>query len=141
MGGVVIVSAKVNKPGRKHRLEWRHTASGSEGCTGLQWSGLDYPIKRSCWLLVNWCTDLRDQCWQYSVRRRQGVSMEQTVRVFDHHYFAQTTADLLKLRAEVQKLRVAIQLAEASMRRISLRARRRDGLNSFAPSAENQLHT
>ena len=67
--------------------------------------------------------------------------MEQTVRVFDHHYLVQTTADLLNLRAEIHKLRVAIRLAEASKRRNSLRARRRDRLNIFAPSAENQLHT
>jgi hypothetical protein len=67
--------------------------------------------------------------------------MERTIRVFDHHYLAQTTADLLKLRAELRKLRLAIRLAEASKRRNSLRARRRDSLNIFAPSAENQLHT
>jgi hypothetical protein len=67
--------------------------------------------------------------------------MEQTIRVFDHHYLAQTTADLLNLRAEAHKLRVAIQLAEASKRRNGLRARRRDRLSIFAPSAENQLHT
>ena len=73
--------------------------------------------------------------------RCQGVSMEQTVRVFDHHYLAQTTADLRNLRAELHKLRLAIQLAEASKRRNSLRTRRRDRLNILAPSAENQLHT
>jgi hypothetical protein len=67
--------------------------------------------------------------------------MEQTVRVFDHHYLAQTTAHLLNLRAELHKLRLAIQLAEASKRRHSLRARRRERLNILAPSAENQLHT
>ena len=67
--------------------------------------------------------------------------MAQTDRVFDHQYLAQTTADLLDLRAELHKLRLAIQLAEASKRRNSLRARRRDRLNAFAPSAENQLHT
>ena len=67
--------------------------------------------------------------------------MERTVRVFDHHYLAQTTADLLNLKAELHKLRLAIQLAEASKRRHSLKGRRRDRLDVFAPSAENQLHT
>jgi hypothetical protein len=67
--------------------------------------------------------------------------MAQTVRVFDHQYLAQTTADLRNLRAELHKLRLAIQLAEASKRRNSLRAGPRDRLNTFAPSAENQLHT
>ena len=71
----------------------------------------------------------------------RGLSMAQTVRVFDHQYLAQTTADLRNLRAELHELRLAIQSAEASKRRNGLRARRRDRLNTFAPSAENQLHT
>jgi hypothetical protein len=40
--------------------------------------------------------------------------MEKPVRVFDQQYLVQTTADLLNRRAEIQKLRAAIQSAKAS---------------------------
>ena len=41
--------------------------------------------------------------------------MERPVRAFDHQYLE--TADLLVLRAEIQKLRDSIRAAEASKRR------------------------
>jgi len=44
--------------------------------------------------------------------------MEQPVRAFDHQYLE--TADLLVLRAEIQKLRDSIRAAEASKRRAML---------------------
>jgi hypothetical protein len=40
--------------------------------------------------------------------------MEKPIPVFAQQYLLQTTADLLNRRAEIQKLRAAIQLAEAS---------------------------
>jgi hypothetical protein len=40
--------------------------------------------------------------------------MEQPVRAFDHQYLE--TADLLVLRAEIQKLKDSIRAAEASKR-------------------------
>jgi len=55
------------------------------------------------------------------VLRRQGLNMEQTVRVFDEQYLVRTTADLRNRRAEIQKLKDLIRAAEASKRSRSVR--------------------
>ena len=45
-----------------------------------------------------------------------GVKMEKSVRVFDEQYLAQSTAELLALKAEIQKLEDLIRVAEAAKR-------------------------
>ena len=47
--------------------------------------------------------------------------MERPVRAFDHQYLE--TADLLVLRAEIQKLKDSIRAAEASKRRRAMLGR------------------
>jgi len=47
--------------------------------------------------------------------------MEQPVRAFDHQYLE--TADLLVLRAEIQKLKDSIRAVEASKRRRAMLGR------------------
>jgi len=49
--------------------------------------------------------------------------MEQTVRAFDQQYLEKTTADLLVLKAEIQKLKDSIRAAEASKRSGAMLAR------------------
>lgn len=51
----------------------------------------------------------------------------------------QISVDLLNQMAEIQKLRVAIQSAEASKRRNGEALRRETESKAAAPSAENQL--
>ena len=43
--------------------------------------------------------------------------MEKSVRVFDEQHLVQSTAELLALKAEIQKLKDLIRAAEASQRR------------------------
>ena len=50
-----------------------------------------------------------------------GVKMEKSVRVFDEQYLVQSTADLLALKAEIQKLKDLIRVAEAAKRSRSAR--------------------
>ena len=50
-----------------------------------------------------------------------GVKMEKSVRVFDEQYLVQSTADLLALKAEIQKLKDLIRVAEAAKRSRSVR--------------------
>ena len=47
--------------------------------------------------------------------------MEKSVRVFDEQYLVQSTADLLALKAEIQKLKDLIRVAEAAKRSRSVR--------------------
>jgi hypothetical protein len=47
--------------------------------------------------------------------------MKKSVRVFDEQYLAQSTAELLALKAEIQKLEDLIRAAEAAARRRSER--------------------
>ena len=49
-------------------------------------------------------------------RVRQGSKMKKSVRVFDEQYLAQSTAELLALKAEIQKLEDLIRVAEAAKR-------------------------
>jgi len=42
--------------------------------------------------------------------------MKKSVRVFDEQYLAQSTAELLALKAEIQKLEDLIRVAEAAKR-------------------------
>ena len=71
-----------------------------------------------------WLTDYRDQ-YSIGFRRlvfcgRQGLNMEQAVRVFDQQYLVQTAVDLRNRRAEIETLRDSIRAAEASKRRAML---------------------
>ena len=72
-----------------------------------------------------WLTDYRDQ-YSIGFRRlvfcgRQGLNMEQAVRVFDQQYLVQTAVDLRNRRAEIETLRDSIRAAEASKRSRSVR--------------------
>jgi hypothetical protein len=65
--------------------------------------------------------------------------MGQSFQALEQH-FLQISVDLLSRMAEIQKLRVAIQSAEASKRRNALRVHRsRPDPKPIAPSGQGQL--